>query len=53
MFHDLTGYHFPGARGSIHAGPQRSPLAINCSIAALLAARAVLISVMASSQSLE
>ena len=37
------GDHFPGARGAFHAGLQRSPVTIRCSIASWLASRAVLI----------
>src|SRR5437762_6542189 len=38
------GDHFPGARGDVQALFVRSPAMINCSIASLLASRAVLIS---------
>ena len=37
------GDHFPGARGDVQVVPARSPARINCSIASLLASRAVLI----------
>src|SRR5687768_11026557 len=40
------GDHLPGARGAVHDGPDRSPSAINCSIASLLAASAALTSVI-------
>src|SRR3989442_6884485 len=38
------GDHFPGARGEVQVVLVRSPAMINCSIASLLASRAVLIS---------
>src|SRR5712692_6043308 len=38
------GDHFPGPRGEVQVVPARSPARINCSIASLLASRAVLIS---------
>src|SRR6266850_6568461 len=38
------GDHFPGARGEVQVVLVRSPARINCSIASLLASRAVLIS---------
>src|SRR5437867_11851625 len=37
------GDHLPGARGEVQVVPVRSPARINCSIASLLASRAVLI----------
>src|SRR5713226_6102825 len=40
------GDHFSGARGEVQALFVRSPAMINCSIASLLALRAVLISAM-------